>query len=267
LDGLAQEQDPDVRAFAAIFGDDPDVGLTAGESDGSPPATDTSGTASIESPSPDEAVQEAAPAPAQPNWDDQSNPYLQQMNQLAAAVRERKAQQEYERQQEAARERIRALADGDDVLAQQIEAAIAEQIAPYQQMAQQVEQAKFLRDKQLTAMHIALEHETDDAVRERIREHIEDLTRFDDPDQMVRTATSKKQQRDEQAKALKAKDDLIAQLQAQVAASQQVTARKAEGADATDAAVFDLVEGFQTAYQRPPTAEERMWMASGFELF
>ena len=147
MDTMEQAQDPDVRAWNSIFVSDPDVGPDQDAGDGSPPVSDTSGTQAESAPRTDEAAasQASDPDPAQaqpapsvpeatsaqppaPNWDSPDNPYLadrQKVERFTQALIEAQRQQQYRQQQEAERQRIHALADGDEQLAGELERLMA----------------------------------------------------------------------------------------------------------------------------------------------
>lgn len=178
----------------------------------------------------------SAPAPEQA-FDWRTDPEAQaalaeaeQFRQIKAQLAEAKRLQA----QQAFRQQLTDLADGDSERMQQISGLIAQATTPLQQQYVQTEQRATTAEKTATAMLIAMQAALSDEQRQQVLAEMDALMTVEGPDAMERLAFGKRDAFKQYQTELSAKDAQIAELQRQLAARAELVARQATGADAVD---------------------------------
>lgn len=246
FDEPAAAADPEVGP-APILDNAPTDAPETGEPIPAPLTDDVAPDASIE---PAQAMPSPEPTePPAPKWDDPSNPYFVQAQQLeqerqrlaweqqqalAAQQQQLAYQQQLAQQQEwqVQDARLRDIAAGDLEAYEELRTIMDKRIAPYAQQAQALsidsEQAK----KTATAMHIAATAFLPDDQRTAFTAEVQRLLQLSSPDQMQSDVQYRLSLRHQQETELQRIQRENAELKKHLAAQQAVRERQARGADA-----------------------------------
>lgn len=168
---------------------------------------------------------------------DWEHPELQALRADAEAMRGLKSKVEEARrlkEQTDFQNKLHEFADGDSERLHELNSLMAAQTAPLRNQVQQYEARTNDVEKALAAFVVAAKANLSDAQVETLRTEMEALMAFDGPEVMERTAFGKRDFIQQHTQALSAKDQRIAELEAQIAAKNELAERDASGADRVD---------------------------------
>lgn len=208
-----------------------------------------------------EAPVAAAPAPVapvKPTWDSPENPYAAeaiQHRQLKAALAEA---QRATAQREAARQ-ITDLADGDPERQAQLVKVLSNVATPLVQQNQQLSRDTEQAMKIATAMHLAMRATLSDDQIKAVAEEMAPIMALNGVEAMEGAVLGKTATRQHYQTQLSAKDSRIAELEAQVAARNDLANRRVNGADVVDTGVGAGVGGNPADAGTIDDYFERLW--------
>lgn len=208
----------------------------------SPLATETAPDAVVETTPAETAAPVAEPAPAPeppaaPVADWRETPEAKAILEKAQrweTIEQRAAEARRLQSQTAFQHELNELSDGDPERFQRLTNLAVTIATPLQQAAQMQHQRAETSEKSAAALFIAMEAVLDDAAKQKILDEHAALMSVEGVETMQRIAYGKRDFNQQLAQQLSAKDQQIQELQRQLAARSDLTARQQSGADAVD---------------------------------